>query len=771
MPKAPSHRTIVKLAAGGVLSAVIVLLSVYAWRSTNESPQALLARVVETWRAAPAPAAALSIAYPLAGTVFPSEIPPPTFLWDDPAPGARAWLIVVETRAGGEACFALAHERRWKPDEAAWKLIAERSRECDATVSIAGVDLGRPARVLSAGRAVVRTSADPVDGTLFYREVNLPFLEAVIDPRRIRWRFGPVAGPGQPPVVLENLPVCGNCHSFSGDGQTLAMDVDYANSKGSYIITRTAAEMALPTSDIISWDEYKRDDGQLTFGLLSQVSPDGRYVLSTVKDRSVFVPRPDLRFSQLFFPVKGIVAVYDRRTRTFAALPGADDPAFVQSNPTWSPDGKWVVFARSGVHRLAIEKGEVLLKPEECKEFLQEGARFLFDLYRVPFNDGRGGAAEPLAGASGDGKSNYFPKYSPDGRWIVFCKARSFMLLQPDSELFIIPAEGGAARRLECNTRLMNSWHSFTPNGRWLVFSSKANSAYTQLFLTHIDAEGRSTPPVVLDHMTSPDRAANIPEFVALPPGAIARIREEFVNDHSLVRAGNECYRQGRTDDAIRNYEEALRLNAANADAHQKLGFLRGQAKGDRKAGLTHGAKALELDPGNPYAHSDMAMLFMQVGAFAQAEPHFEEALARMPPAAGVPYDAAALRRNFGFALLNLRKYDHAAELLAEALQLAPDDAGSMYYLAAARAYQGALDEPEQLYARAIALDPRVDIAPAFHERLGINYAAAGRFPEAILAAKRGLALARAGGRTELALRLEGRIARYERGLPDGPGQ
>ena len=65
--------------------------------------------------------------------------------------------------------------------------------------------------------------------------------------------------------------------------------------------------MRLATSDIITWDDYRREDGQQTFGLLSQISPDGRYVLSTVKDRSVFVPRPDLAFSQLFFPLKGIL--------------------------------------------------------------------------------------------------------------------------------------------------------------------------------------------------------------------------------------------------------------------------------------------------------------------------------------------------------------------------------------------------------------------------------------------------------------------------------
>ena len=222
------------------------------------------------------------------------------------------------------------------------------------------------------------------------------------------------------------------------------MDVDYANSKAAYVITRTAPEMRLATSDIISWDDYRREDGQQTFGLLSQISPDGRYVLSTVKDRSVFVPKPDLAFSQLFFPLKGILVTYDCDTKKFASLPGADDPAFVQSNPTWSPDGQEVLFARNRAAELEKSQttGSILLSPEECEEFLKRGKEFRFDLYRVPFNGGKGGKAEPLRGASANGRSNYFPKFSPDGRWIVFCQASNYMLLQPDSQLFIIPGRG-----------------------------------------------------------------------------------------------------------------------------------------------------------------------------------------------------------------------------------------------------------------------------------------------------------------------------------------
>ena len=49
----------------------------------------------------------------------------------------------------------------------------------------------------------------------------------------------------------------------------------------------------------------------------------------------------------------------------------------------------------------------------------------------------------------------------------------------------------------------MNSWHSFSPNGRWLVFSSKSRSPYTQMFLTHLDEEGRDSPPILIENATA----------------------------------------------------------------------------------------------------------------------------------------------------------------------------------------------------------------------------------------------------------------------------
>jgi hypothetical protein len=471
---------------------------------------------------------AIAVEQPLDGTLFPPEMVPPKFFWEDSS-AARAWFVRIEFADGRPGVQVVTRRPRWTPAAPDWDSIKRRSLEQPARVLVLGVGPGRPVRVLSRARLSFQTSKDPVAAPLFYREVILPFAVADEHPDRIRWRFGTIDAPQPPPIVLQNLPVCANCHSFSADGGTLAMDADYANNKGAYLITRVQKEMVLTPGDIISWNDYERS-GQ-TFGLLSQISPDGRYVVSTVKDLAVFITRPPLAFSQLFFPVKGILCIFDRQTGTFRALPGADDPNLVQSNAAWSPDGRYLVFARAPVPDLSLTHamGQHPLTADDGRVLIRDGKPFQFDLYRIPFNGGAGGTPEPLAGASHNGTSNYFARYSPDGRWIIFCRARSYMLLQPDSELYIIPAEGGAARRLRCNTARMNSWHSWSPDGKWLVFSSKGYSDYTQLCLTHIDENGESTPPVLLSHLTAPDRAANIPEFVNTTPDAITHIRAQFL--------------------------------------------------------------------------------------------------------------------------------------------------------------------------------------------------------------------------------------------------
>lgn len=476
----------------------------------------------------------LEIVYPFDKSVFPPELCPPTVRWRDPGGQSARWLVDIDFGGQEAAIRSLVSKMRWQPSAQEWQAIKGGSSGRWARLTILGLAAGPTGAILSAGRIEMKTSTEPVGAPLMFREVNLPFEEAVRDTTNIVWRFGPLHE-GKPPVVLANLPVCGNCHSFSADGKTFGMDVDFGNDKGSYAISPVQQNVELDEDKVMTWSAYTRATSGVSGGMLPSVSPSGRYIAATIQDKSVFLARDDLAFSQLFFPASGLLGIYDRETGEVAPLPGADDPDYVQTNPVWSPDGKELVFARAKAYMSDYtprkERRYSMILPEEYGQVFLTGERgFKFDLYRIPFNGGKGGTPVSIPGASHNGMSNYFPKFTPDGKWLVFCQAENFMLLMPDSKLWIMPADGGEPRLMECNTNRMNSWHTFSPNGKWMVFSSKVFSDYTQLMLTRIRKDGTSTPPVLLDHLTRADRAANIPEFVNAAPDAIQRIAPAFLD-------------------------------------------------------------------------------------------------------------------------------------------------------------------------------------------------------------------------------------------------
>ena len=670
----------------------------------------------DTDRVAQIPAGGeLTITYPLDGTMFPPEIVRPTFRWEDTHPATNRWSLAVEFAAVGtpgdspvEKIQRVAQSPEWTPTDQQWEAIKRGSIDQPARITVKGFDRSAEDQALTSAEVSIVTSTDEVGAPIFYREVNLPFSAAVRNPaEHIRWRFGTVGSKQQPPVVLEKMPVCGNCHSFTADGRTMSMDVDFANDKGSYTICPVSKEMFLCRENIITWGDFRKEEKK-TFGLLSQISPDGRYVLSTVKDLSVFLAIDDnLAFSQLFFPVQGILCYYDRRTETFHALPGADDPKYVQSNPVWSPDGRHVVFARSEIHEVpGARVNELGLSvPEEVPDFVSGERTFLFDLYRIPFNDGKGGEPEPLRGASRNGKSNYFAKYSPDAKWIVFCQAESFMLLRPDSQLYIIPAEGGTARRLECNTDRMNSWHSWSPNSKWMVFSSKAYTIYTQLMLTHVDDRGHATPPVVLAHFSAANMAANIPEFVNTSADAIKQISfdDEFFADAIHLNAGDKYAEQEDFTRAAEEFQKAIEINPDNVYGYRAWALvLSKQGKLNRAEELLR--KAREIAPEDHYVMWRLGEVLWLQAKSEEAERVYRDGIS-INPVFSPPY--------VGLARLLLERGDtrQGHNVLEELIRITPDDPQPYCFLGDSLLGSGETDEAVAMYSK--ALEKNADCFPA----------------------------------------------------------
>ena len=621
---------------------------------------------------------AIAVDYPSPGSIFPPEITPPTFLWRD-ASNATVWRIdisftdgsaAMQSRSAGERlrigeidprCISennqlpkltpeQAAARTWIPDAPTWGAIKRHSTGHPATITITGFAEGQMEHAVSRGSTAIETSTDPVGAPIFYRDVPLMPAElkkGVINPLAqgalplLSWRLRNIAEPSSR-LVLTGMHTCANCHSFSRDGKTMGMDLDGpANDKGLYAIASIKPQMSISNQDVIAWSSF-RDETVATsrVGFMSQVSPEGKYVLTMLRGMDKELARTyyvvnfkNYNFLQVFYPTRGILAWYDRASGQRHALPGADDPRYVQTDGVWSPDGKFIVFARAEA-REPYDASKRL--PEHAND--PEETQIQYDLYRVPFNGGKGGKAVPIAGASHDGMSNNFPKVSPDGRWIVFVKCRNAQLMRPDSQLYIVPAEGGVARRMRCNTPLMNSWHSFSPNGRWLVFSSKSRSPYTQMFLTHLDEDGNDSPAILVDNTTAANRAVNLPEFVNIPADGLMKIDVPAAESYRLFDIASDLTAKGQLEEGIAEWKKVLELDPANAKAHNNLGGAL-VLEGKTNEGMEELQRAMELDPDYSEPQSNYAIGLLQQKRLDEAMPHVQRAIELNPDYAKV-YEA-----------------------------------------------------------------------------------------------------------------------------------
>ncbi len=701
------------------------------------------------------PPAQITVIYPLDGSIFPPEITAPTFLWRDSSVTATRWLIEVGAAAGrfvaqfesrgerprvGEIdprCISetnqpprLAPEeaaaRSWKPDAGAWAAIKEHSAEQPATVTITGFRDTDGEIPVSRGRVTIRTSKDPVGAPIFFRDVPLMPTElekGVIKPLvpsavpLVSWRLRYV-GEAASRLLMEGLPTCANCHSFSLDGKTLGMDVDGPqNDKGMYAIAPVAPQMSIGNKDVFSWNSFPaRPDGRRTIGFMAQISPDGQYAMTTLNEDMYVVNFKDYRFLQVFYPTRGILAWRDRISGKMRALPGADNPNYVQTDAVWSPDGKFLVFARARAKDPYPEGRKLAEYANDPNEVAIQ-----YDLYRIPFNRGKGGRPRPIIGASRNGMSNSFPKVSPDGRWIVFVQCRNGQLMRPDGRLYIVPAEGGQARRMRCNTTLMNSWHSFSPNSRWLVFSSKSRSPYTQMFLTHLDDGGNDSPAILIENATAANRAVNIPEFANIPVDGLLKLDVPAAEFYRLFDRAWTLAEKGQYDESVATWKKALELSPDDAKAHNNLGrALAG--KGEFEEAMTHWQKALTVNPAYAEAHNNIGVMLVRNTRYDEALTHFQKAIEVYPA-------SAELHKNLAGALAGKGKFGAALTHWKRALEINPKYAEVHNDLGASLFGRGKVDEAIAQWQKALSTKPDFVLA---RYNLGRALALQGRFDEAI---------------------------------------
>lgn len=244
---------------------------------------------------------------------------------------------------------------------------------------------------------------------------------------------------------------CVGCHVVSRDGKQMAFGYDGENLRSIDLEPMTPI-LATPA----------RPMGWATF------SPDS--------DRIVVAD-------------KGTLTLRDARTgNTIGPNFGRLPIATKATHPDWSPDGDYVVMSMSAdiTSNMNVTSGSVA---------------------RIPYNNGVWGTPEILVPGAPT-SNNYFPRYSPDGRFIVYVNARGPSQGAAGAELRMIRADGSIPIPLRiANTRvgstddvpdLANTMPSWSPSIdgdlAWLAFASARpygeilpNPGRSQIWITAID--------------------------------------------------------------------------------------------------------------------------------------------------------------------------------------------------------------------------------------------------------------------------------------------
>ena len=184
---------------------------------------------------------------------------------------------------------------------------------------------------------------------------------------------------------------------------------------------------------------------------------------------------------------------------------------------------------------------------------------------------------------------------------------------------------------------------------------------------------------------------------------------------------GAALAKNGQIDEAIRHYQEALRLKPGYAYAHNNLGTAL-RNKGQLDDAIRQFQEALRLKP-------DYAEACYNLGAALAANGQTDDAIRQYQEALRLKPDYADAHNSLGAALAANGQLAEAISQFQEALRLKPDFAGAYYNLGNALASKGQMDEAISQYQQALRLKP--DYADA-HDNLGNALAAQGQMDKAI---------------------------------------
>jgi len=183
---------------------------------------------------------------------------------------------------------------------------------------------------------------------------------------------------------------------------------------------------------------------------------------------------------------------------------------------------------------------------------------------------------------------------------------------------------------------------------------------------------------------------------------------------------GNALAKQGRVNDAIETYRQALRVQSDDAVAHFNLANLLAE-QGRLEEAKHHYEKAVGTYPDFAEAHNNLGHVLLKQNELKGAIQEFLTALEINPMRNEFHF-------NLGTALARQGHLDEAVERFQKALQIKPDFAEAHTNLGRVLAAKGDLDKAIDHFMQALRVQP--EFAEA-HEDLGLALAQQGKKDEA----------------------------------------
>ncbi len=303
-------------------------------------------------------------------------------------------------------------------------------------------------------------------------------------------------------AILENRNAdhaCLNCHTFARNQP----DPMVLQTRSKYGLTMLVARDG-EISTVDTRTAFNKSPAAYTTW-----HPEGRHIGFSVNKVSLFLHTDPKQETREVFDAGSDLAVYSTEDNMLTTTAAISDPLRAETWPEWSPDGRYLYFSSAPVTPI------------------EQFAEVRYDLMRISFDVDTGdwGVLETVLTAEETGQTVTQPKVSPDGRWLVFTMADhgSFPIFSATADLYVLDLQEGGYRRLEINSDLADSWHSWSSNGRWLVFSSKRRDGlFARPYFSYVDEDGQFHRPLLMpqEDPTFYDafiETFNVPVFITGP--------------------------------------------------------------------------------------------------------------------------------------------------------------------------------------------------------------------------------------------------------------